>query len=178
MVGILSALPCRVKFGDERSVLAMNADALSGLPSQAIIAFVHEWALAEAVIESTSRALADRDPACLRSVAVRLGELQAIDREIFQFALDTLLVEKPFHQAVFKLEIEPAGFHCAACNEEWSLQETTGLTDETREAIHFLPEAAHAFVRCPACGSPDYSVVKGRGVSIESISLDATGACG
>ena len=45
------------------------------------------------------------------------------------------------------------------------------MTEETREAIHFLPEAAHAFVRCPSCGSPDFAVSKGRGVSIKSIDI-------
>jgi len=132
---------------------------------------MHEWALADAVIEATSSALAGRDPSCLRAVRVLIGELQAIDREIFDFALTTILEEKPFRHAVFGIETEPAAFHCEKCQREWTLQETKNLTEETREAIHFLPEAAHAFVRCPACASPDYRIVRGRGVSIASIDL-------
>jgi len=138
---------------------------------------MHEWALADAVIESTSAALGGRDPSCLRTVRVLVGELQAIDREIFDFALRTLLAERPFREAVYEVETEPAAFHCEKCAGEWVLSETASLTAETREAIHFLPEAAHAFVRCPRCGSPDYRVVRGRGVSIASIDLRDSAEC-
>ncbi len=138
---------------------------------------MHEWALADAVIEATSSALAGRNPSCLRAVTVTLGELQAIDHEIFTFALNTLLEERPFRTAVYRLETEPAAFRCGACEREWALTETLGLTDESREAIHFLPEAAHAFVRCPSCGSPDYRVQKGRGVSIASLTLESSESC-
>jgi hydrogenase nickel incorporation protein HypA/HybF len=138
---------------------------------------MHEWALADAVIEATSAALAGRDPSCLRGVTVTVGELQAIDHEIFLFALGTILEERPFRTAVYKLETEPASFLCRACEREWSLSETRDLNDQTREAIHFLPEAAHAFIRCPNCGSPDYRVQKGRGVSIASLTLDSSESC-
>ena len=146
-------------------------------PAAAILARMHEWALAEAVIEAAGAALGGRPAACLRSVTVTMGELQAIDREIFQFALTTLLEERPFRGARFVLETEPAELHCRACARAWGLHETEGLTEETREAIHFLPEAGHAFIRCPSCGSPDYAVGKGRGVSIKSIDLAATDSC-
>jgi hydrogenase nickel incorporation protein HypA/HybF len=138
---------------------------------------MHEWALADSVIEATAAVLAGKDPSCLRSVTVLIGELQAIDRGIFEFALATMLEERPFRTAVYTLETEPATFLCASCGKEWGLAETVGLTDETREAIHFLPEAAHAFVRCPQCQSPDYRVQRGRGVSIRSITIDASEAC-
>jgi hydrogenase nickel incorporation protein HypA/HybF len=133
---------------------------------------MHEWALADAVIEATSSALAGKNPACLKGVTVTLGELQAIDHEIFLFALGTLLEERPFRSAAYTLETEPARFRCGACGREWSLQETRDLDEQTREAIHFLPEAAHAFIRCPSCASPDYRVQAGRGVSIASLTLD------
>ncbi len=142
-----------------------------------ILSPMHEWALADAVIESTASALAGRDPSCLRAVNVLIGELQAIEREIFDFALTTLLAERPFKGAVYRVQTEPASFRCEKCGREWSLSETTSLTAETREAIHFLPEAAHAFVRCPGCGSPDYRIVRGRGVSIASMDLVDKGEC-
>jgi hydrogenase nickel incorporation protein HypA/HybF len=138
---------------------------------------MHEWALADAVIESTAQALGTRPPSCLRSVTVLLGELQAVDREIFQFALSTLLEERPFRAARFVLETEPARFACRACARAWALDEGDGLSPEKREAIHFLPEVGHAFIRCPSCGSPDYAVSAGRGVSIKSIDVAATDAC-
>jgi hydrogenase nickel incorporation protein HypA/HybF len=52
---------------------------------------------------------------------------------------------------------------------------TRGLDPDMRESIHFLPEAGHAFIRCPSCGSPDYAVTSGRGVYIESIGVEEPG---
>jgi len=138
---------------------------------------MHEWALAEAVIEATAGALGGRDPSCLRGVTVLLGELQAIDREIFTFALETLLQERPFRAASYTLQTEPARFRCTTCERDWTLAECASLEGDAREAIHFLPETAHAFVRCPSCGSPDYRVQAGRGVRIESLTLDRAGSC-
>jgi hydrogenase nickel incorporation protein HypA/HybF len=138
---------------------------------------MHEWALADAVVAAASSALAGRDPSFLRTVTVRVGELQAIDHEILQFALSSLAEEFRFADAVFILETEPAVLLCAGCGREWGLAETQGLTADMREAIHFLPEAAHAFVRCPGCGSPDYRVQEGRGVSIKEIGVRDAAGC-
>lgn len=132
---------------------------------------MHEWALADAVVEATAAAMGSRDPSCLRGVTVLIGELQAIDREIFSFALETLLSERPYSRGIFHLETEKATFGCEKCQREWDLEESRGLTDEEREAIHFLPESAHAFIRCPACGSAAYRLKKGRGVSITSLEV-------
>jgi len=147
------------------------------IASTAILRCMHEWALAEAVIEAARAAMGARPPSCLRSVTVTMGELQAIDQEIFEFALSTMLQETALSAARFVLQTELAEFQCRACARSWGLHDATGITDETREAIHFLPEAAHAFVRCPACGSPDYMVSKGRGVSIKSIDVADTASC-
>jgi len=138
---------------------------------------MHEWALADAVVEAAAAALEKRDPSCLRGVTVLIGQLQAIDREIFSFALATIVSEKPFPKAVFHLETELASFRCEACGTDWELGDARGLSAEQREAIHFLPESAHAFIRCPACGSPDYRVQKGRGVRISSLEVDDREGC-
>ncbi len=138
---------------------------------------MHEWALADAVVEATRSALGARDASCLRRVNVLIGELQAIDREIFSFALQTILSQGPYEPGIFHLETEKASFLCQRCATEWTLEESTGMTDEEREAIHFLPESAHAFIRCPSCGSLDYRVQKGRGVRIRSLELAERDAC-
>jgi hydrogenase nickel incorporation protein HypA/HybF len=110
-------------------------------------------------------------------VTIVVGELQAIEREIFDAALNTLLEERPFRQAEFVVETEPASFQCRACSTAWALAGIAGLDEESREAIHFLPEAAHAFISCPSCGSPDFAVAKGRGVGIREITVSAAGEC-
>jgi hydrogenase nickel incorporation protein HypA/HybF len=106
-----------------------------------------------------------------------MGELQAIEQEIFDVALKTLLEEKPFRQAEFVVEKEAASFQCRACSGTWDLAGVADLSDESREAIHFLPEAAHAFISCPSCGSPDFTLLRGRGVSIKEITVATAGEC-
>jgi len=137
---------------------------------------MHEWALAESVVEAVVSALGARDLASLRSVVVVIGELQAIEREIFDFALETLARDRPLPAVTFVIRTEPARFACTSCGTEWDLSKTDNLDDEARESMHFLPEAGHAFIRCPSCGSPDYRVTAGRGVYIESIGVGEASA--
>ncbi len=126
---------------------------------------MHEWALAEAVIAAAEKRVTPSEERSPGSMIVLIGELQAIDREIFAFALESLLAGSALPAGLFRMEMELAEFLCRACGRRWGLSEA-GLTAEQREAIHFLPESAHAFVRCPACGGVDFGVERGRGVSI------------
>jgi hydrogenase nickel incorporation protein HypA/HybF len=43
------------------------------------------------------------------------------------------------------------------------------LDDEVSESIHFIPEVAHSYLKCPKCGSSDFEFMKGRGVWLASI---------
>jgi hydrogenase nickel incorporation protein HypA/HybF len=104
-------------------------------------------------------------------VQVLIGELQHIEMEVFSLGLQNLLAERPFGSEVFHFETEKATFRCKACGSEWSLDQHPDLGEDELEAIHFLPEAAHVYMRCPSCGSPDFGLEKGRGVTIKSIDL-------
>jgi hydrogenase nickel incorporation protein HypA/HybF len=130
---------------------------------------MHEWALAEAAVETVRREAAGR-----RVLGVRLafGELQQVDRDIFEAAVRELAPEASIDAAAFTVEVETARFVCRGCGRSWGLDATPDLGDDEREAIHLLPEAAHAYVRCPGCGSADFDVAAGRGVSIASIELE------
>jgi hydrogenase nickel incorporation protein HypA/HybF len=134
---------------------------------------MHEWALAEATVEAVHRAAAGR-----RVLGIRLafGELQQVDREIFAAALADLAPAAGIDPAGFEIADEPARFTCRACAAAWALADVPGLSEDDREAIHLLPEAAHAYLRCPRCGSVDFDVVAGRGVSIAGIDVEDTAA--
>ena len=132
---------------------------------------MHEWALAESVVETVKEALSARPSGRVVAVRVVFGELQAIDPDIFRTGLRELVADGPFPADIVTIEREAASFRCERCAAAWDL-DATGLSDEEREAIHFLPEASHAYLRCPECGSPDFRVEKGRGVSIRSIDID------
>ena len=133
---------------------------------------MHEWALADAVVSMIEEKLGERNLSILKGVHVRLGELQNIDREIFVTGLKMMLRGKHCSLEVFKIDMEEAGFKCNYCGTEWKLNEYPGIGEDEREAIHFLPESAHAYMKCPKCSSSDFTVSAGRGVLIESIELN------
>jgi hydrogenase nickel incorporation protein HypA/HybF len=130
---------------------------------------MHEWALAEAAVEAVRREARGR-----RVLGVRLafGELQQVDRDIFAAAVADLAPAAGMEAAAFAVDNVPARFSCRYCRCEWALGDAPGLGGDEREAIHLLPESAHAYLRCPGCGSTDFDVVAGRGVTIESIELE------
>ena len=132
---------------------------------------MHEWALADAVISTVERLYEENGRRRILSVQVLIGELQHIEMEVFSLGLQNLLSDRPFSSDVFHFETEIASFRCNACGNEWLLEQHPELGEEELEAIHFLPETAHVYMRCPACGSPDFALEKGRGVTIQSIDL-------
>jgi hydrogenase nickel incorporation protein HypA/HybF len=132
---------------------------------------MHEWALAEAVAATVDRVLREHRGARLLAVTVRIGELQRIEREVFEQGLEACLQDRPYGPELFRYEIEEASFRCNLCGREWPLGSVAGLGQEELEAIHFLPETAHVYLRCPECGSPDFRLHSGRGIGVASIDL-------
>ncbi|MHC5024248.1 MAG: hydrogenase nickel incorporation protein HypA [Planctomycetota bacterium] len=133
---------------------------------------MHEYALAESVVKAAIDAAENDGHASITRIDVRIGELQRIDKEVFAFALSEVIPanEARIAGVEVNLEIEPARFRCRPCGREFTLAETGGpLGHDQAEAIHFVPELAHAFLACPACDSPDFEVAAGRGVSIENM---------
>jgi hydrogenase nickel incorporation protein HypA/HybF len=133
---------------------------------------MHEWALAESVICTITDEIKRNKLSRISRVTVKLGELQQIDVDIFKFALENVLAtyEPTVNKECIVLETEPSTLKCNVCENEWSFGENIKkMQEDEAEAIHFIPEIAHTYMRCPACGSPDFSIKKGRGVWIESI---------
>jgi len=131
---------------------------------------MHEWALAESVIKTAQEHAARAKLRPVSEVAVLLGELQSIDKEIFSFALAELVKSsfKSMSGCRFRLLAQPASFKCKACSKEFTLK-ALKKTEAEAENIHFIPEMAHAFLKCPKCKSPDFDITAGRGVSIKHI---------
>ncbi len=130
---------------------------------------MHEWALAEAVVATAKKAAHEGHLQEVTGITIKLGELQQIEREIFEFALEQLVKEEPLlRHAHVHVELERAQFRCRACGSEWAFEEQD-LSAEIAEAIHFIPEVAHAYIRCPRCHSPDFEVIAGRGVWLASL---------
>jgi hydrogenase nickel incorporation protein HypA/HybF len=133
---------------------------------------MHEWALAEGVIATALGTAQQEGLSAVAKIVVRIGELQQIEREVFGEALKTAVPpgEPRLRSVVFEILTEPARFECRPCGHRFGLEQALrDLGVDESEAIHFVPELAHAFCGCPRCHSPDFDVVQGRGVWLESI---------
>ncbi|MEM3941334.1 MAG: hydrogenase nickel incorporation protein HypA [Candidatus Bathyarchaeia archaeon] len=128
---------------------------------------MHEWALAEAVISSATQIAEKEGLKAVKEVKIRIGELQQVELDIFEFALSQLKTGI-LQEARFVIETVRARFRCRVCSYEWFF-ERNRLTGDSAEAIHFIPEAIYAFIKCPRCNSPDFEVQEGRGIWLESI---------
>ncbi|MCK5358650.1 MAG: hydrogenase nickel incorporation protein HypA [Elusimicrobiales bacterium] len=131
---------------------------------------MHEWALADSVIASAIDYSKKEKLKKISQVNIVFGELQNIDKEIFMFAIDELIktANKVISSSKFKISDEPAKFKCKVCETDFTLNQVKKSEDEA-EYIHFIPEMAHTYLKCPKCKSPDFDLIAGRGVSIKSI---------
>ena len=132
---------------------------------------MHEWALAEAVAAKATEVARERGIATVREVVIALGELQEVDRSAFELGLSVFQKEAPeLAGARFTFETDLARCACRPCGHAWALQQSlAALPEDERESIHLLPEVVHLYVTCPACASPDFAIVGGRGVSLVAI---------
>ena len=128
---------------------------------------MHEWALAEGVVKTADKFAQDQGLDDVTEVKIVVGELQQIEHDILEFAFDQLRTAR-MKGAKFVIETAPASFKCRKCSREWRLQ-TDKLEEEVGEAIHFVPEMAHVYIKCPSCESPDFEITEGRGVWLASI---------
>jgi len=128
---------------------------------------MHEWALAEAVISTTSEIVEKEGIKEIREVRIKVGELQQIELDILEFALSQLKTSK-FKNTKFDIETVRAELKCRVCGHRWIFNREK-LDENTAEAIHFVPEIAHTYIKCPKCGSPDFEILQGRGIWLESL---------
>jgi len=128
---------------------------------------MHEWALAEAVISTASQIAEKEGLREITEMKIKIGELQQVELDILEFALSQLKTAK-FKNAKFNIETIKAELMCRVCGQQWIFSEEK-LDEKSAEAIHFVPEIAHTYIKCPKCGSPDFEILQGRGVWLESI---------
>ena len=131
---------------------------------------MHEWALAQSVIYSVIEYQKKNNLKEITEFTIKMGELQQIDKEILEFALREIAQFKKMTKIKMNIEIEKAVLKCRVCGHEWNLNDPVGKLNKYQlESIHFIPDIAHVYLRCPKCKSPDFEIVKGRGVLIDSI---------
>jgi hydrogenase nickel incorporation protein HypA/HybF len=133
---------------------------------------MHEWALAEAVVYTILSAAREKGAKKITEAEIKIGDVQQIEVDILATAIRELSKNTKMEKAKIKLEREETHFRCRACSFGWNFRDSIStLAENGSEAIHFLPELAHTFIRCPRCGSPDFEVVGRRGVWVEYIKI-------
>jgi hydrogenase nickel incorporation protein HypA/HybF len=133
---------------------------------------VHEWALAEGVVTAALAEAERNELARVERIEVRVGQLQQISEEAFRYAIRKVIpaAVEALKEVEVRVTVEPARFRCRACARRFALDEADSALEAVgREAIHFIPELAHAFLRCPECRSPDFEMLAGRGVRLVEI---------
>jgi len=128
---------------------------------------MHEWALAEAIISAASEIAEKKGLKEVTEVKIKVGELQQLELDTLEFALSQLKTTK-FKNTKFEMETVKAQLRCRVCGHKWFFSKEK-LDEKVTEAIHFVPEIAHTYIKCPKCGSPDFEILRGRGVWLESI---------
>ncbi|MFP4005724.1 MAG: hydrogenase nickel incorporation protein HypA [Candidatus Hadarchaeia archaeon] len=134
---------------------------------------MHEWSLAEGVIETALRVREENDASKIIAINIKIGSLQQVDRKVFDFALEEIARNTKAENSKINIETEGAVLKCRACGNSWDFEKNKEeLSEEETESIHFLPDLAHTYIRCPQCESPDFEIEKGRGVWIDSVELE------
>jgi len=128
---------------------------------------MHEWALAEAIISTVSQIAEKEGLKEITEVKIKIGELQQIEPDILRFALSQIQTSV-FKNARLDTEMVKAQFKCGNCGNEWIFDKET-LDNENAEAIHFVPEVAKAYLKCPKCGGMDFEILHGRGAWLERV---------
>ena len=133
---------------------------------------MHEWALAESILTAAIEEAEKEKLKKITEIKISIGELQQIEKDIFEFALSQLLKDenKKLKNTKIKIEIEKSTLKCKNCGKTWSFNDMKKkLNKDESESIHFIPEVALVYTRCPRCKSPDFEILTGRGVAISSI---------
>jgi len=133
---------------------------------------MHEWALAESVLVAALEAAEKEKLKKITQINITIGQLQQIEQDIFEFALSEIIKnqDKKIKDVKIKIDNEKSSLKCKNCQRSWSFDDMKKkLTKDESESIHFIPEVALVHFRCPSCGSPDFEIISGRGVTITSI---------
>jgi hydrogenase nickel incorporation protein HypA/HybF len=133
---------------------------------------MHEWALAESIVAAALDEASKEKLKKINEIKISIGELQQIERDIFEFALYEIIKDndKILKNVKIKISTEKSTLKCKNCEHTWMFGDIKKkLNKDESEAVHFIPEVAFVFARCQKCGSPDFEIVSGRGVSISSI---------
>ena len=128
---------------------------------------MHEWALAEAILKSATQIAEKENLKEVKEVTIKVGELQQVEPQILRTALSQMKTGI-LKNAKIRILKAKSTLKCRVCNTTWQIN-FKKLDKTTAEAIHFVPEVVHTYIKCSTCGSPDFEIATGRGVWLENV---------
>jgi len=102
---------------------------------------MHEWALAESVLTAALEAAEKEKLKKITEIRISMGELQQIEQDIFEFALDEIIKSHDDKLKNIKIEIETvkSNLKCKKCDHTWKFSDLKKkLNADESEAIHFI----------------------------------------
>jgi hydrogenase nickel incorporation protein HypA/HybF len=113
---------------------------------------MHELSIAMSILETAQCETALRKGAELRKIAVRVGELAAVDPDALRFSFEMITQQTDFDQVELDLDYIPRTNRCVDCAAEFVVKNSE-------------------FV-CPKCGSSETCFLRGDELEIAYLELE------
>ena len=113
---------------------------------------MHEVSLVQSLFDQIDRAIAPHGcgPGGVRKVAVRIGDLAGVERDLFRTAYEGCRTERGYRSAEMDIVTEPARWTCKECNS------------------HIVSEGA---LRCASCDG-EVLLSAGGGIFLDRIEME------
>ncbi len=128
---------------------------------------MHEFSLAQGLVQQALDLVREHRAERVRSLTVLVGPFAGVVAESFVFAFETLKREEPcLREAELRLVQPDPHYRCLDCGQETNLPPSTPARQEQ--------EAGDAFslVRCPACASAMLSPLGGNELILQQIRME------
>lgn len=133
---------------------------------------MHEWSLAGGIVQTVEDECRKQSIARVQRLELSVGELAQIEVDTLREALAQLKKGTAMSGCRIIIRRERTMMSCRKCMHVWGFSESrkhlSPLENGGDNAVHYLPSSVNAFITCPSCGSPDFDIVSGFGLSIRS----------
>jgi len=141
---------------------------------------MHETSIALSILAAVEDVFRST-PGARRVTRIRLqiGMLSLIDPDALRFALRVVSRGTPTEDAEIDIEIVKPRFRCRGCEHEWEPgpEDVKRISEDPTLStlVHIHPDALVRYLRCPRCRGGDVEIVRGHGVVLHSVSIEAGG---
>ncbi len=140
---------------------------------------MHEWSVMQAVVESLLRFAHEEGLKRITLVRLAINQIAQLDLEILREAYKVLTENTLAEGSKLEITVVPAVFKCNNCGYEWSFNDALqqikratsdfSIVDEEGTSdppLHYMPMLIYSYLKCPKCGSRDFSVKETSSIKI------------